>query len=159
MYHDLCHSHEDNFTAHTQATILHNELLPHLPGVNELTHWGWMMHICISKLTIIGSDNGLLPGWCQTIIGTNAGILLIRPMGTNFNEILIKIYTFSFEKMNFKISSGKWQPSCLGLDILFIFYLPQAVTQKYYELYHSHNEEHTLHFWISRANDEVTKSH
>ena len=49
-----------------------------------------MMHICISKLSI-GSDNGLLPGRRQAIIWTNAGILLIRPLGTNFSEILIKI--------------------------------------------------------------------
>ena len=33
-----------------------------------------MMHICISKLTIIGSDNGLSPGRGQeAIIWTNAG--------------------------------------------------------------------------------------
>ena len=38
----------------------------------ELTHWDRMMHICNSKLTIIGSDNGLLPGQCQAIIWTNA---------------------------------------------------------------------------------------
>ena len=28
---------------------------------NLLTHWGWVMHICVSKLTTIGSDNGLAP--------------------------------------------------------------------------------------------------
>ena len=27
-----------------------------------LTHWGWVTHICVSKLAIIGSHNGLLPG-------------------------------------------------------------------------------------------------
>ena len=27
-----------------------------------LTHWGWVMHICVNKLTIIGLDNGLLVG-------------------------------------------------------------------------------------------------
>ena len=46
-----------------------------------------MTHICVSKLTIIGSDNGLLPGRRQAIIWTNAGILLIGPLGTNFSEI------------------------------------------------------------------------
>ena len=58
-----------------------------------LTHWGWVMHICVSKLTIIGSDNGLSPGRRQAIIWINAGILLIGPMGTNFSELLIEIYT------------------------------------------------------------------
>ena len=82
------------------------------------THWGRVMHICVSKPTIIGSDNGLTPGRCQAIIWTNAGILLIRPLGTNFSEILIEIYIFSFKKMHFKISSAKWRPFCLGLNVL-----------------------------------------
>ena len=43
--------------------------------------------------TIIGSDNDLAPGRRQAIIWTNAGILWIRPLGTNFSEILIEIYT------------------------------------------------------------------
>ena len=38
---------------------------------------------------IIGSDNGLSPNRHQAITWTNAGILLIGPLGTNFNEILI----------------------------------------------------------------------
>ena len=83
-----------------------------------LTHWGWVMHICVSKLTIIGSDNGLSPGWHQAIIWTNAGILLFGPLGTNFNEISIKIYIHSFKKVHFKMSSGIWQPFCLGLSVL-----------------------------------------
>ena len=41
----------------------------------ELTHWGWVMHICVSKLTIIGTDNGLSPCQRQVIIWANAGIL------------------------------------------------------------------------------------
>ena len=59
-----------------------------------------MTHICIRKLTIIGSDNGLLPGRRQAIIWTNAGILLIVPLGTNLSEILIGIYIFLFKKMH-----------------------------------------------------------
>ena len=70
-----------------------------------LTHWGRVTHICVNKLTIIGSYNGLSPGRRQAIIWTNAGILLIGPLGTNFNEILIKIHTFSFKKMHLKMSS------------------------------------------------------
>ena len=55
-----------------------------------------MTHICVGKLTIIGSDNGLTPERRQSIIWTNAGILLIGPLGTNISEILIEILTFSF---------------------------------------------------------------
>ena len=73
-------------------------------GHNELTHW--VMYMCINNLTIIGSDNSLSPGQRQAIIWTNAGILLIGPLGTNFSEILIEIYSFSFKKMHSKMLSG-----------------------------------------------------
>ena len=84
----------------------------------RLTHWGRVTHICAVELTTIGSDNGLSPGRRQAIIWNNAGILLIGPLGTNFNEILIEIQTFSFKKMHLKISSGKWRLCCLGLNVL-----------------------------------------
>ena len=61
-----------------------------------------MTHICVSKLTIIGSDNGLSPGRRQAIIWTNAGILLIRTLRTNFSDILSEIHGFSFTKMHLK---------------------------------------------------------
>ena len=64
------------------------------------------MHIYISKLTIVGSDNGLSPGLCQAIIWTNDGILLIRTLVTKFSEILIKIYTYSLKKMHLKLLNG-----------------------------------------------------
>ena len=86
--------------------------------INGLTHWGRVTHICVGKLTINDSDNGLSPGWRQAIIWTNAGILLIGPSGTNFNEILIGIQTFSFKKIHLKMSSAKWHPFCLGLNVL-----------------------------------------
>ena len=66
-----------------------------------------MWHICVSNLTIIGSDNGLAPGRSQAIIWTGGGILLIGALGANFNEILIEIQTFSFKKMHLNMSSGK----------------------------------------------------
>ena len=72
----------------------------------RLTHWGRVTHICVSKLTIIGSDNGLSPGRRQAIIWTNAEILLIRPLGTNFSEMLIETLSFSFMKMRLKVSSA-----------------------------------------------------
>ena len=75
-------------------------------------------YIRISKLTIIGWGNGLAPGWHQAIIWTNDGILLIWISGTNFSEILIEFYTFSFKKLHLKMSSGKWQPFGLGLSEL-----------------------------------------
>ena len=79
------------------------------PGYRRptLTHWGRVTHICVSDLTIIGSDNDLSPGRCQATIRTNDGILLTRPLGTNFSEILIEILIFSFKEMRLKVSSAK----------------------------------------------------
>ena len=58
------------------------------------TRWGRVTHICVSKLTITGSDNGRR----QAITLTNAGILLTGPLGANFSEIFIEIYIFSLKK-------------------------------------------------------------
>ena len=81
-----------------------------------------MTHICVGKLTIIGSDNGLSPERRQAIIWTNAGILLIGTLGTNFGEISIEIRIFSFKKMGSKVSSAKWRPFCLGVNELTGWY-------------------------------------
>ena len=82
----------------------------------ELTHWGRVTQICVSKQTIIGSDDGLSPGRRQAIIWTNAGILLIGTLRTNFSEIFIEIRMFSFKKMGLKVSSAKRRLLCLGLN-------------------------------------------
>ena len=63
-----------------------------------LTHWGRVIRIYVGNLTNIGSDNGLSPGRRQAIIwsrdSSNAGILLMGLIGTNFSEV----------------SSAKYQP-------------------------------------------------
>ena len=80
----------------------------------------------------IGSDNGLSPIRRQAIIWTNAGILLIGPLGTNFSETVFKIQTFSLKKMNLKMSSGKCRPFCLGLNVLsYLHHLSVEKSQKY----------------------------
>ena len=80
-----------------------------------LTHWGRVTHVCVSKLSILGSDNGLSPGRRQAIIWIYAGILLIRTWGTNFSENLFEIRILLFKKMGSKVSSAKRRPFCLGL--------------------------------------------
>ena len=87
-------------------------------NILHLTHWGRVTHIYVSKLTIIGSDNGLSPDRRQAIIWINAGILLIRALGTNFSEILGEIHLFSFSKMHLKMSSAKWLLFGLGINEL-----------------------------------------
>ena len=100
-----------------------NVTLTSCPATNAIVenihvmHRGQGTHICISKLTITGSDNGLSPGWHQAIIWTNAGIF-IGPLGTNFSQILIEIQTFSIKKMHLKLPSGKWLTFCLSLNVL-----------------------------------------
>ena len=75
-------------------------------------------HIYIYIYIYIGSDNSLSLGRRRAIIWTNAGILLIRPLGTNFNEIVIENHTFSFKKMHLKMSTAKWRLNCLGLNMI-----------------------------------------
>ena len=107
-----------------------------------------MTHICVSELTTTGSDNGLSPGRRQVIIWTNAGILLIRPLGTNFSEIIIGVQTFSFKKMELNMSSAKWRPFYLDLnelimdsrDFLSIFFRVTLLTWL-----------HQCHFFITSA--------
>ena len=95
--------------------------LPLIREIGCLTHGSRVTHICVGDLTICGSDDGLSPARRrQAIIWTNAGGLLIGPLGTNFSEILIKIHTLLFKKMHLKMLSVKWQPFCLSLNVLML---------------------------------------
>ena len=58
----------------------------------------------------IGSDNGLSPIRHQAINLTNAGLLSIGHLGTNFSEILIKIQNFSFTKIS---SENVWEMAAI----------------------------------------------
>ena len=70
-----------------------------------LSHWGRVTHICVIKLSIIGSDNGLSPGRRQAIIWTSAETLLISALRTNFSEIFSDIQMSWFKKIHLKMSS------------------------------------------------------
>ena len=80
------------------------------------TYWGLVTHKWVQ--IIIGSDNGLSPDRRQAINWTNAGILLIGRLGTNVSKILIEIHISSFKKMHLKMSSRKWRPFWIGLNML-----------------------------------------
>ena len=110
----------------------------------NLTHWGREKHICVGKLTIIASDNGLSPERRQAIIWTNAGIFLIGPLGTNVSEISIGIQTFSFKKMQLNMSSAKWHPFCLGLNVLIARNVPDdglVLIDAYYDICEHHYDQ------------------
>ena len=72
---------------------------------------------------LVGSFNGLSPVQHQAIIWTSAAILLIGPLVTNFSEISIKIYKFSFKKIHFKMLFSK---------MVTILSRPQCVEQLVY---------------------------
>ena len=74
-------------------------------------------YICVNKLTIIGSDNGLSPGRRHAIIGANAGMLLIGPLGTKYSGIFMGIDTFPFKKIHLKMSPGKCRSFCLSASM------------------------------------------
>ena len=76
-----------------------------------LTHWGRVTHICVDNLTVTGSDNGLSPGRHQAIIRTNDGILLMRPSGTNFSEVIIEIHIFHWRKC---IENVAWKMTAIS---------------------------------------------
>ena len=68
--------------------------------------------------TLLWTDNGMSPVWGQAIIWTNAAILSIRPKGTYFGEILLKIQKFSFKEMHLDMTPAKWWPCYLSLNVL-----------------------------------------
>ena len=100
------------------VALTYNQFDRREEDICSLTHSGRATQIRVSKLTIIASDNGLSHGRRQAIIWNSAGILSIGLLGTTFSEILIEILTFSFKKMCLKVSSVKWRPFCLSLNVL-----------------------------------------
>ena len=73
-------------TMQHEAVIVFNEeqfQLP-TPSQHQLIEAEWRIYASVNW-TIIGSDNGLLLGRHQAIISSNAGILLIGPLRTNFS--------------------------------------------------------------------------
>ena len=72
------------------------------------------MLICVSKLTKFGSNNGLWSCRRQAIIWTNAGILLIRTLGTIFSKISSEIRVILFKKMHFKMASILSRSQCVN---------------------------------------------
>ena len=82
-----------------------------------------MTHICVSELTMIGSDNGLSPGRRQAIIWNNAGLLLIESLGTNFQwnfnrNSNIFIQENALEHVVSEMTSILSRPQCVNTSVL-----------------------------------------
>ena len=95
-----------------------------------LTHWGRVAHICVSKLIIIGSDNGWAPGRSQAIIWTSAVILSIQNSEINLQRNLrgnwnIFIQENIFENVVSKMVVVLFRPQCA--KILSTMYLCNRV--------------------------------
>ena len=72
----------------------------------SLTHLDRVTYIWVGNLTILDSDNGLSHDRRQAIIWKNIGVLFIGPLGTNVSDFVIGILTFSFQKIDLKVSPG-----------------------------------------------------
>ena len=79
-------------------TMLHNVHT----ALQPLTHWGRATHICVGKVTIIGSDNGLSPDRRQAIIWTNAGLFSIGSCEHISVKIQSKYHNFHWRKCTWK---------------------------------------------------------
>ena len=79
-----------------------------------------MTHICVSKLTIIGSDNGLSPGRHQAIIWTNAGIMLIGTLEQTSGKSCSKFFHLISRKCIWKcrleMAAILSRPQCVKYD-------------------------------------------
>ena len=136
----------------------HDFAMVNIVSVMSPRHWlGWLKVIeaewriyASVILTTIGSDNGLSPGRRQAIIWTNAGILLIGPFRTNISEILIEIPTLPFKKMCLKVSSEKWRPCCLHLNVstllLQLWLIWRSDTRRFHLREPDHQKE--LMIWL-----------
>ena len=85
-------------------------LLLHLQRNNELTPWGRVTYTYVGKLTLIQIKACRLKS--------------AKPL----SEPIIGIQIFSFRKMRLKMSSAKWRPFCLSLNVIkwkqFLRYWP-----------------------------------
>ena len=121
---------------------------------------------------IIGSDNGLSPVRRQAIIWTNAGSLIIGPLGTSFSEIWNKIKQFSFTKIAFENVVWKMvailsRPKCVNFQPTpSRMFLPWSLSRAYLTItdqlnrncvwdmdgwlrHHKNNLQYIAMYWIS----------
>ena len=103
--------------------------------------------IYVSKLTNMGSDNGLSQCWDI--------MFFIGPLGTNFSEILFEIHTFSFKKMHLKFVFGKmaailFRPQCIKIRECKPILLPNYPT--YMNLYIHNGLSYDKSYLVSSYN-------
>ena len=96
----------------------------------ELTHWDRVTHICVSKITIIGSYNGLSPGRHQAIIWTSVGILLIGPSKTKLHP---NLYIFIQENGVWKMVAILSRPQCVNCNLALSHWFIAVLCPRYWQ--------------------------
>ena len=87
-------------------------------AISELTQRGPVTHICVSKITIIGSYSGLSPRLCHAIIWLNARILLITPLQWNLNQnVYISLEENAFVNVVWKMVVILSPPQCVKYQL------------------------------------------
>ena len=104
----------------------------------------------------------------QAITWTNAALLSIEVLGTNFSEILIKIQNSTFMEMHLKMSSVKWRPCCPGGDELrcmaLLDWFMQNCTYPHifilYTIIHTHMNDETSSYLLDneQVNSDLTQA-
>ena len=97
--------------------------------------------MCVSKMTILGSDNGLSPGRCQTIIWANPGIVnwtLGNKLQWNLNwNLYIFIQQNVFENVFRKMATILFLTQC----VKFLQLIQRLGTCKFHQLHAQYSIE------------------
>ena len=109
LYLNQCHWTNSKFNIHAHICKNHD--------FNTLTHWGPVRHICVSKQTIIGSDNDSSSGRCQAIINLCWNIVNLKlrnKLQWNFSwNSNILIQGNLFEDVVWKMATILSWPKCV----------------------------------------------
>ena len=85
--------------------------------LQDLTHRGRVTDICVNRLTIIDSDNGLCHWSAPSHYLNQCWNNVSSKLGISSIEIVNEIYTFSLKKMHSKMSSTWFL--CLSFDSIY----------------------------------------
>ena len=102
-------------------------------NLNSLISPYCRIYASVNRVTI-GSGYGLALNRRQAIMQTDAVLLSIGPLGTNFTEIQIKIRRFSFTKIHLKMSSAK-MAAILSRGRWFKCHVNPLVTSQHWSLF------------------------
>ena len=86
--------------------------------VNGLINWGRVTHICVSKINHHWSREWFVAWSAPSHYLNQCWIIVHWNLKNKLQWNLNKICTFTFKKMHLKMSSVKWRPFCLGLNML-----------------------------------------